>query len=355
MIVGILITQKPTPKEKVVKIGAVLPLTGAAADIGQKAKRGLEIAEKELKIKVIYEDSGSDPKQGLSAFRKLITTERDLVGVISMLSGVGNAIIPIAETEKVVTLHIASAPEMVTGKKFSFRWYITSKEQMKAVVKYLHQQNVSEKSRIAFLFINDEYGRGALKEFTESFKEQFGVEPNLVSEAYEKEQTDFKNILVKLKTFNPEILAIVGYNKSLGILLKQMREQKIEPRILTGDDAISYPEILQVAGNAADGFVFPGLPLEPKEGEQVSQFFQIYKEQFNEPVSDFALFAYGMAHMFYHCVINGAKTSEEIANCLETNVFSTPIGEVSFNRETHDGNVPLRMKEIKGGEVIEHK
>lgn len=355
IIVGVRLTQKPAPEEQVIKIGAILPLTGAAADIGQKAKRGLEIAKDELKIKILYEDSGSEPKQGLSAFRKLINSHSDnLVGVISMLSSVGNAIIPVAEAEEVVTLHIASAPNMVKGKKFSFRWYITSSDQMKAIVTYLRQQGCQPGARIAFLFINDDYGKGALQEFIEAFKHRYGRAPNIVTESYEKEQTSFRTILPKLKAFDPEIVVIVGYNKSLGILLRQMHEQEIKPRILTGDDAISYAEILEAAGNAADGFVFPGLPLGQKETQLGSRFFQMYKERFSEPVSDFAIFSYGMATMLYSCA-SKKRDPKDIARCLETSVFRTPIGEVSFDPKTHEGNVPLRFKKIKGGKVFDHE
>lgn len=66
-------------KEASVYIGAVLSLTGSAAVWGQNAKMGIELALKEVnskgvdgrKLRVLYEDSQSDPKTATSALLKL--------------------------------------------------------------------------------------------------------------------------------------------------------------------------------------------------------------------------------------------------------------------------------------------
>jgi len=74
---------KKEPRE--IRIGAVLPLTGSAAVWGQNAKMGLEIALEEVnaaggpqgkKVKIIYEDSQSEPTKAVSALQKLISTDR---------------------------------------------------------------------------------------------------------------------------------------------------------------------------------------------------------------------------------------------------------------------------------------
>jgi branched-chain amino acid transport system substrate-binding protein len=347
------------PREEVIKIGAILPLTGPAADIGTQAKRGLEIAAKQLGVTIIYEDSQGDAKQAISAFRKLVATHgARLTGVISMLSGVGNAIIPIAEAEKIVTIHIASAPGMCVGKRYAFRWYITSEAQMTALVQYLQAQHVTLEDRIAFLYTNDEYGKGAAEAFERAFRKIYGHAPTILKETYEKDQTDFRNIVVKVNSFGPDVVAVVGYSKSLGILVQQIRQQSVRARLFVGDDAISYPEILRVAGSAADGFVFPGLLLAPpSQDDRAKAFFQEYEREFRQSPGDFAIFAFGIANMLSSCAPSGRSVrSEMVKQCLETRVHQTPLGPVSFDPETHEGQVPLVYKEIKNGQVkvIDH-
>lgn len=340
--------------EKEWTIGAVLPLTGPAAQGGMQAKRGLDMAAEQMGIRVVYEDSQSDPKHAVGAFRKLITLHGDrMIGAVSALSGVGNAIIPIAESERVVTIHLASAPGMTAGKKYSFRWYITSQSQMNALVAYLHRHDVRADSRIAFLFVNDDYGKGASDEFEASFQDTYGRPPVILKETYEKTQTDFRNTIAKLKAFGPQVVGIAGYNGSLGVLVRQMREQRLAARLFVGDDAVSYPDVLKVAGHSADGFVFPGLRLEPTAGTTAQgEFFNEYARRFSEPASDFAIFAYGMAKMLNACApIGRGRDPEAIRRCLETRPLDTPLGSVSFNAETHEGRVPLVYKTIKNGAV----
>ncbi|RMG24643.1 MAG: ABC transporter substrate-binding protein, partial [Methanobacteriota archaeon] len=123
VVIGVVVWQQQQPapqEEKEIKIGAILPLTGPASDIGQQTKEGLEIARKLLSVNVVYEDSKSEPKEGINAIRKLVLQhKKQLFGVISVLSSVGKAIIPVAEDEKIITLHISSAPGIVDKRKYA--------------------------------------------------------------------------------------------------------------------------------------------------------------------------------------------------------------------------------------------
>ena len=71
-------------EEKEIKIGAVLSLTGKGAKYGEAIKRGIDLALEEVnsepnrkaKIKVVYEDSLSEPQKAVSAFNKLIEIDK---------------------------------------------------------------------------------------------------------------------------------------------------------------------------------------------------------------------------------------------------------------------------------------
>ena len=68
---------------QVIKIGAILPLTGPIAFFGEYEKNAINIACSEIndrggikgkKVEVIYEDSQNDPKKAVNAFNKLISS-----------------------------------------------------------------------------------------------------------------------------------------------------------------------------------------------------------------------------------------------------------------------------------------
>lgn len=331
-----------------VRIGAVLPLTGPAGDIGEKARQGLEVAKALHPIDVVYEDSASNPKTAISAFRKLTAgLGSPPVGVISVMSSAGNAIIPLAEDEQVINVHIASAPGMAAGKTYAFRWYITSDDQMGHLVRYLEIKGMLGK-QVAFIHTNDDYGDGSLKAFTAHLR-RVAPATRVVSEAYDPKARDFRPMLAKVKSEAPEVVAVVGFSTNLGILVQQLREQMLSVP-LVGDDAISYPEILAAAGKAADGVVFAGLPIEALETQD--PFGAKFRELYQKEPNDFAVFSYGIATMLHRCATrHQGENARVLARCLETETFSTPLGKIKFDAE-HSGNVPLVYKVIRGGQVV---
>src|SRR5690349_15359937 len=69
---------------QVIKIGAILPLTGPLAQLQDQLKSGMELAVKEIndsggingkKLVIVYQDNQNDPRQSVSAFQQLITQE----------------------------------------------------------------------------------------------------------------------------------------------------------------------------------------------------------------------------------------------------------------------------------------
>ena len=92
-------------EEKVINIGAILPLTGEGAKYGDAAKKGINLAVKEINsaggingksVQIIYEDSQGDPKAGVAAMQKLVITDKVSAVIGDLLSSVTLAIAPIA-------------------------------------------------------------------------------------------------------------------------------------------------------------------------------------------------------------------------------------------------------------------
>lgn len=109
------------PQRQVVRAGAILPLTGTAANYGELMKRGITIGLEECtatagatapRLEVIIEDSKSVPKDGVSAMQKLLQIDKVSV-VMPALSSVVLACAPIAEQNHVVLLNCpANSPKL---------------------------------------------------------------------------------------------------------------------------------------------------------------------------------------------------------------------------------------------------
>lgn len=77
LAIVLVINYQTKKKPGVIKIGAILPLTGPASWLGEMHKWGIDLAVEEIneasknKIKIICEDSSREPKKTVSAFKKL--------------------------------------------------------------------------------------------------------------------------------------------------------------------------------------------------------------------------------------------------------------------------------------------
>ena len=93
-----------------IKIGAILPLTGAYAIAGTDAKNAIDIALEDIgnKIQVIYEDSQGENTKAVASFNKLINIDNTKI-VLTSTSWVSNTLYQQAIDSDVIQAVIASA------------------------------------------------------------------------------------------------------------------------------------------------------------------------------------------------------------------------------------------------------
>ncbi|MBE6467950.1 MAG: ABC transporter substrate-binding protein [Alphaproteobacteria bacterium] len=102
-------TEAPKENEKpVVKIGAVLPLTGNTSMLGESLKAGILAAvadrkDTKHKYEIVWEDDQHSPAKAVAAAHKLISSDK-VNAVVTFMLGMGRAIAPVADRAGVITL-----------------------------------------------------------------------------------------------------------------------------------------------------------------------------------------------------------------------------------------------------------
>jgi len=226
IIIGIQRTQKPTPEEKVIKIGAILPLTGELSLFGQWLKEGISLAVQNKQVQVIYEDNKNQTSLSISAFQKLITVDK-VQGIITARTPVAYALSSLVSQSQVPTVYtFADLPEQITGCVVNY--HFPTKDEVELLAKFM--KNIGQKAVI--LTVNDEFGRLAATLFKEKFK---GV--IVFEEMFDSKQTDFRSILVKIPR-NSDFIFLIAYEQNFVNLVKQLNEYKIllplvGPNVLT--------------------------------------------------------------------------------------------------------------------------
>ena len=131
IVVGAFVYQSYNKTEdNIIRIGAILPLTGKNAYIGNWQKNGIELALNEIKqsgqkLEIIFEDSQNNAAKGVTIVNKL--KSQGINCIIASMSQVANALIPVTEkNNQLLFLNTVSYPDITKGKKNVFRMHISS-------------------------------------------------------------------------------------------------------------------------------------------------------------------------------------------------------------------------------------
>jgi len=345
-----------TKKEpEVYKVGAILPLTGDAAPWGNNVKKGIDLAIEEAnatggingkKITVIYEDSKALAKEGVTAINKLIFTDKVPVILDDCVSSVALATVPIASKNQVVMISAGSTNPKLSGiSPYFFRVWNSDSEEGLFSARYAYEKLGIRKA--AILYIENEYGQGLKDVFSQQFQKVGG---NIVLvESFKQEVIDFKSQLTKIKGSKPDIIYLVSNAQEIPVILKQAREQGIGVPFL-GTVAFEDPAIIQKAGEASEGIIYP-FPSEPS-GEPVQKFKNAYKQKYGEAPGIACDTGYDIARLTLYAIREGGYSGPAIQRILAgIKEWKGASGLITFD-ENGDVHKPMLMKTVKNGRFV---
>ncbi|MEO0136372.1 MAG: ABC transporter substrate-binding protein [candidate division WOR-3 bacterium] len=242
----IFVSCKPEPKT--IKIGAILPLTGKAAWLGENARNGIQLAVDELnrkggikgtKIEVIFEDSKLDPKEGVAIANRLIDIEKVRALIVNGTTIV-NAILPITEQKGILLFAQTIHPGITEKGKNIFRIYGGGDYEWQMLAQYINNQNYN----IGIFHINAQYGLDSKAMLKKYLASKIKV---VFEESYEIGATDFRALISKSKNKAVDAVVLMGYGNEFIALIKQMKELGFNKKILgnidfTFDFLVKAPE-----------------------------------------------------------------------------------------------------------------
>lgn len=341
--------------EQEIKIGCLFPLTGSGSLWGQNGKKGVELAVEEIngaggilgkKVRVIYEDSQTEPKTAVSAFQKLVDIEGVKVSIVDMISSNVLAVAPIANEKKVVIISPgASSPEITTAGDYVFRNWPSDALQGEEAASIAHERLGWK--QVAIFYINNEYGKGLRNVFLKKFTSLGGQ--IMIEEAFEQGASDFKTSISKFRRTKLDGVYLVGYPKEVPIIVKQARELKLDVNFL-GTETFEDPGMLEQAGGAAEGVLYL-LPKSPApESGMARHFREAFKAKFGEDPGVPADVAYDALLILKWAIEKVGYDPEKVKNQL----YLLKNWEGASGITTFDSNgdaiKPFDLKTIKSGQ-----
>lgn len=354
-IVAVWRTTRRMPSE--ITLGVILPLTGDGAKYGESARRAIDLAFSEINtkggingklIRLIYEDSQGAPQKGVSALQKLITFDHVAAVIGDLFSSVTLAMAPLAERNRVVILSpTSSAPSITHAGDYIFR--NCASDVFEGTVMAEAARDRLGIRTVAVLYINNDYGVGIADVFRKKFTAKGG---SIVGEeAFAQGATDFRAQLTKIAFAHPEAIYLVGY-KELGLVLKQIGELGIKAKLLS-TVMFEDPEILRVAGPAAEGVIYSARAYDHQSDDPVIRtFVSAFKARYGETPDIFAAYSYDAANIMVHAIALGGATGDGIKKALyATQNYKGVCGLTSFD-ENGDVSQPAFLKTVRGGKFV---
>lgn len=274
----------------IIKIGAILPLTGPAAQAGINTKEGIDLAVDMLnenggyngqKIQVIYEDTKGEPKTGVTAIGKLITIDKVQYIIDNSLSSVTLAVAPVAEKNKVILLSTGgTSPKISEAGEYIFR--IWNSDDLEGLVMANFVVDSLHISNIAILHAQNEYGLGLKEVFMKQLSNK-NIKINI--ETFEESSSSFQTQLIKILSYKPQSIYIVGYPNSYMQIFKQLKENNYKGTVI-GTGIFSDPGVTEIIKKTGYKSYYP-VPYSPDSTSSSTKSFRanFMKKYKKEPSS----------------------------------------------------------------------
>jgi len=273
---------------EVIKIGLLAPLTGFAAADGASVKNSVDLAVEKVnstggllgkKVELVTYDDRADAKEAVALAQKLIQQDQVAGLVAGSYSMPTRAVAPLFQDEGLpLVAAYAIHPDVTKAGDFNFRNGFLGAVEGRAAA-YTAVELMKAK-RIALLTSDNDFGRTLAEGFNEYLaKFARGKAEVVIALTYPMQEKDFKPYLSKIKELNPDVIFSSGYYFQTGPVLKQARELGMQTQII-GEEGADSPKTLEIAGDAAEGFVIVTNLNRDDQRPFVQEFLKDYETRF---------------------------------------------------------------------------
>jgi len=349
--------------EKVIKIGALFPLTGPAAVSGQNCLAAVQTAADIIngshdfkdfplakkaglldgyKIVVVGADHQGKPDVAKSEAERLFNQEKVFAIIGSYNSSASKPASLVAERMKKIFMCGASSSAALTerGFKYFFRTAATDSIESKEFIDYIDFLNKSKNAGIktlGLLYENSEFGKHAADE---GKKAAAVIGITIVADIpFTVGATNMNSEIQKLKSSNPDAVFGAALGSDYSLMVRTMKQSAWVPKVFinycTGYQNPSINKELGSDGN----FFMGGMGYSPELAEQhmkpALEAQKIYRRKTGFPLDSDSIQEAVCLHVLAQAIEKaGAVDTEKVAAVLRSTTFDSPMslsGKVAFD------------------------
>ncbi len=371
---------------KVIKIGAVYPLTGNIASTGLDCRRGAELAVDIIngkydldlplarteglpnlggaQIELVFGDTKGEPKNGIAEVERLVSQDK----VVAIIGAYQSSVTKTASqaTERLKIPYVcsdSSSPTLTqTGYKYFFRASPHDAMFARDQFNFLKDVEKGKKQKvetIAVLYENTEFGSNVGKEVVK-LAQEYGYK--IVADvSYANNATDVTSEVGRLIQAKPDVLMHASYISDAILFTKTFKEMGFKPKaIMTFAGYIEPAYLPAVKADGNDIVVRSTFALDlAKNKPVIAKVNDLFKKKYGTDMSENAARSF-TAPFVLADAINRARTTE--AEAMVKAIQETSFGPeqiiypwqgVKFDPQSHQ-NVYARgiLVQIQGQQYV---
>ena len=329
-------------------IGSIQDLSGPLAGFGKQVRLGMMLRVDEIneqggingrKLKLLFEDSGYDPKKAVLAAQKLVNQDKIFIMAGHIGTAQNNAAMPVQFEKNVINFFpVTAAREMYDPfHRLKYAFAATYYDQMRGSLPKLVKEKGAKK--VCTIYQDDEFGlevvRGgeaALKTLNMEFVEKT---------SFKRGATDFSSQVARMKAADCDMVVLGTIIRETIGTIGESRKTGFNP-VFVGSSACYTDLIHKLGGKAMDG-LYATMTVQNPYTDEASQPIRFwankYKTKFNEDPTVFSAYGYVIIDTF-------ALAASKAGANLSTDTFIKAMDTLSIPSDMF-GSAPATFSPTK--------
>lgn len=332
-------------------IGLAISMSGGTALFGEGVKRGVDLAVKEFndaggfegqKANLVLYDDEAKPEKSIEIVQKLINQDNIVALVGPANSGNAMAHIPFVQEAKIPEVVPVATGTKITqeyqdaDKNYIFRVAPLDGVQVSAILKELIDKQGLTK--LGVIHDTEGYGQGGREDILKQMKENYNMEPTVIS-AFDPKELNLEPSIREMNNAGVEAVVFYGLAPQSAKLLEARFNEGLDAPIYatwaTGD-----PTVLNLVGDLVKEDLFFVQSYTIDQNEVAKKFHQKVVDTYGEDIFPIATAqGYDSAKLILDAIKKVGLDSEKIRDQIES--FTdfegvTAIKSTPFTKDNHE-------------------
>ena len=346
-----------------ITLGSIQDLSGPLAGFGKQLRMGMQLRVEEAneqggvhgrKLKLLFEDSGYDPKKAVLAAQKLVNQDKIFMMVGHIGTAQNLAAMPVQFEKNVINFFpVTAAREMYEPfHRLKYSFAATYYDQIRLALPKLAKDKGAKK--VCAIYQDDEFGLEVVRGAEDGLKTMGMAMGEKTS--FKRGATDFSSQVARMRAAGCDLVVLGTIIRETIGTIGESRKTGFSPTFL-GSSAAYTDLIHKLGGPAMNGLYATMTVVNPylDDASQPVRFWATkYKTKFNEDPTVFSVYGYLVIDSF----IRGAQkagpnlSTDSFIKAMDTMVVPPDIfgsAEATFGPQKRLGNNLSRLSQITDG------